>query len=170
MPILAIWSPRAFHIRNGAISFHVCHILDQCLHHVPVEVSSTHFLDGGLWSVIAVCLPRALIDSQLWCSLNWDRPFHWGPMGLHESCGKSIGIVLVSVAQPSYTAYEFQGFWVQSLCPSFPTARATMLALRLDCWRAELTTHQKALPNWNLWSSGCLASVIIQELVLSFWH
>ena len=38
-----------------------------------------------------------------------------------------------------------KGFWGQPQGPDFLSPRATMLALRLDCSTAALTTHQKVL-------------------------
>ena len=39
--------------------------------------------------------------------------------------------------------------WSQPLGPNFPSPWATILALRLDCSTAALTTPQKVLPIWN---------------------
>ena len=41
--------------------------------------------------------------------------------------------------------FGLEGFWGQPLGPNFPSPRATMLALRLDC-----STPQKVLPIWKL--------------------
>ena len=42
--------------------------------------------------------------------------------------------------------FGLEGFWGQPLGPNFPSPGATMLALRLDCSTAALTTPQKVLP------------------------
>ena len=43
-----------------------------------------------------------------------------------------------------------EGSWGQPQGPNFPSPWATMLALRLDCSTAALTTPQKVLPIWKL--------------------
>ena len=47
------------------------------------------------------------------------------------------------------TGLHFFLFWV-ILGANFPSPWETMLALRLDCPTAALTTHQKVLPIWKL--------------------
>ena len=43
-----------------------------------------------------------------------------------------------------------EGFWGQAQGPNFPSPRATMLALNLDCSTAPLATPQKVLSIWEL--------------------
>ena len=46
--------------------------------------------------------------------------------------------------------FGLEGSWGQPQGPNFPSPWATMLALRLDCFTAALTTPQKVLPIWKL--------------------
>ena len=46
--------------------------------------------------------------------------------------------------------FGLEGFWGQRQGTNFPSPQATMLALRLDCSTAALTTPQKALSIWRL--------------------
>ena len=66
--------------------------------------------------------------------------------------------------------FGLEGSWGQPQGPNFPSPGATMLALRLDCSTAALTTPQKVLPSENWLSSRCLTSVVVRELVFPSWH
>ena len=46
--------------------------------------------------------------------------------------------------------FYLEGFWGQPQGPNFPSPWATMLALRLDCSTAALTTPQTVLSLWKL--------------------
>ena len=55
------------------------------------------------------------------------------------------------VLRPATFSFSgLEGFWGQPEGPNFPSPRATMLALHLDCSTAALTTPQKVLPIWRL--------------------
>ena len=49
-----------------------------------------------------------------------------------------------------YMFFGLEGSWAQPQGPNFPSPWATMLALRLDCSKAAITTPQKVLPIWKL--------------------
>ena len=55
-----------------------------------------------------------------------------------------------NVRFPGGFFFGLEGSWGQPQGPNFPPPWATMLALRLDCSTAALTTPQKALPIWKL--------------------
>ena len=68
---------------------------------------------------------------------------------------KQVGLtraMLIFCVSPSTLHFFFslEGFRGQPQGPNFPSSWATMLALRLDCPSATLTTTQKFLSLWSL--------------------
>ena len=59
----------------------------------------------------------------------------------------SVGII---PASQKIFFFGLERSWGQPQGPNFPSPWATMLALRLDCFTAALTTPQKILPIWKL--------------------
>ena len=65
--------------------------------------------------------------------------------------------------------FGLEGSWGQPQGPNFPSPRATMLALRLDCFTAALTTPQKFLPSWKLVELQMLDFSDRTRTVISIW-
>ena len=60
------------------------------------------------------------------------------------------GILIIHSFVIEHFFFGLEGSWGQPQGPNFPSPWATMLALRLDCSTAAITTPQKVLPIWKL--------------------
>ena len=85
-------------------------------------------------------MPRIFEASMLWK----------GRSGGTTITSNLFNIYIYTIYITFYIKKGLKGFWGQPLGPNFPSPWATMLALRLDCSTAALTTPQKVLPFWKL--------------------
>ena len=127
-----------------------------------------------------VTTERAFKDAKEYCRTQFDVPTYFPQLRTPESIKEVFGAVMLAgsklknhIDQPDLILedipwkdlilwamfkhvfvrscfFGLDWFWGQSLRPNFPSPWTTMLALRLDCSTAALTTHQKVLHIWKL--------------------
>ena len=101
-----------------------------------------------LWSCVLGCEIKSttcFILSVLKYSLVPGSSYFLFMVGSKRPCDQSNHKILLI-----YHFYGLEGSWGQPLGPNFPSAGATMLAVRLYCTTAGLITPQKVLPIWKL--------------------
>ena len=111
----------------------------------------TTWLDGVVRYYAQIEMPvcmRSLMSSILSLTGSQWRKTIWGlARGSSTLQGSGVGH---AVPLRIFFVCVSLGFWGQPQGPNFPSPWATILASRLDCSTAALTTPQKVSSNWEL--------------------